>query len=113
MALRHRQPARGVLHHSDRGVQYASAPHRALLTAAGLEPSMRRPGNHYDNAAMESFMATYKGECMGLAQERGGYATRAAATTDFFAYAETYYNRVRLHSALDYQSLLNFETQVD
>jgi hypothetical protein len=59
-----------------------------------------RPGNPYDNAAMESFMATYKGECMGLAQERSGYATRAAATTDFFAHAETCYNRVRFHSAL-------------
>ncbi len=113
MALRHRQPARGVLHHNDRGVQYASAAHRALLTAAGLEPSMSRPGNPYDNAAMESFMATYKRECMGLAQERGGYATRAATTTDFFAYAETYFNRVRPHSAIDYQSPVDFESQVN
>lgn len=86
MALKHRQPPRGLLHHSDRGVQYASAEHRAVLTVAGIEPSMSRPGNPYDNAAMESFMATYKRECVGLA---GNYATHAEATTDFFVFAET------------------------
>jgi transposase InsO family protein len=58
-------------------VQYASAGHRAVLAAAGLEPSMRRAGNPYDNAAMESFMSTYKRECVGLAQETGGYAPHA------------------------------------
>ena len=62
MALKHRQPASGLLHHSDRGVQYASREHRALLQAAGMVPSMSRAGNPYDNAAMESFMATYKRE---------------------------------------------------
>jgi len=97
MGLRQRQPPRGLLHHSDRGVQYACAAHRAVLAAAGLEASMSRPGNPYDNAAMESFMATYKRECVGLAQAAGGYAKRADAATDFFAYAEIYYNRVRLH----------------
>ncbi len=110
MALKHRQPPRGLLHHSDRGVQYASAEHRAVLAAAGLEPSMSRAGNPYDNAAMESFMATYKRECVGLA---GGYATRAEATTDFFAFAETYYNRERFHSALGYQSPVDFERQLN
>lgn len=113
MALRHRQPPRGLLHHSDRGVQYASAAHRALLALAGLEASMSRAGNPYDNATMESFMATYKRECVGLAEQAGGYVTRAAATADFFAYAETYYNRVRLHSALGYQSPVDFETQLN
>jgi putative transposase len=113
MALQHRQPARGLLHHSDRGVQYASAEHRAVLAAAGLEPSMSRAGNPYDNAAMESFMATYKRECVGLAEEAGGYATRAEARADFFAYAETYYNRERLHSALGYKSPVDFEHQLD
>lgn len=111
MALGQRQPPRGLLHHSDRGVQYASGEHRALLAAAGLEASMSRAGNPYDNAAMESFMATYKRECVSLAEGAGGYATRAEATTDFFAYVETYYNRVRLHSALGYQSPVDFETQ--
>lgn len=110
MALRHRKPPRGLLHHSDRGVQYASAPHRALLAAAGLQASMSRAGNPYDNAAMESFMGTYKRECVGLA---GGYATRAAAIADFFEYAETYYNRERLHSALGYQSPVDFELQLN
>jgi transposase InsO family protein len=110
MALQHRQPAHGLLHHSDRGVQYASADHRALLAAAGLRPSMSRPGNPYDNAAMESFMATYKRECVGLS---GGYLTRTQATQDFFAYAETYYNRQRTHSALGYQSPVDFENQLN
>lgn len=113
MALKHRQPPRGLLHHSDRGVQYASAEYRSLIAAAGLEPSMSRAGNPYDNAAMESFMATYKRECVGLAEEVGGYATRAEAQMDFFGYAETYYNRERRHSALGYQSPVDFETQLN
>ena len=113
MALRHRQPPRGVLHHSDRGVQYASGKYRGWLAAAGLEPSMSRAGNPYDNAAMESFNATYKRECVGLAETRGGYTTRAEATQDFFAYVEKYYNRVRRHSALGYQSPVDFELQLN
>jgi transposase InsO family protein len=113
MALRHRQPPRGLLHHSDRGIQYASAEHRAILTAAGIQPSMSRAGNPYDNAAMESFMATYKRECVALAQEQGGYLTHAQAAADFFAYVETYYNRQRLHSALGYQSPVDFELQLN
>ena len=113
MAVAHRRPGPGLLHHSDRGVQYASADHRALLAAHGLEPSMSRAGNPYDNAAMESFMATYKRECVALAEERGGYATTAEATTDFFAYAESYYNRERFHSTLGYQSPVDFENQTN
>ncbi len=113
MALQHRRPAPGLLHHSDRGVQYASAEHRQLLAAAGGQLSMSRAGNPYDNAAMESFMATYKRECVGLAQTADGYATRAAAAQDFFEYAEAYYNRVRSHSALGYQSPVDFETQLN
>lgn len=113
MALHHRRPAPGLLHHSDRGVQYASADHRQLLAATGGQLSMSRAGNPYDNAAMESFMATYKRECVGLAQAAGGYATRAAATQDFFQYAEVYYNRERSHSALGYQSPVDFETQLN
>jgi transposase InsO family protein len=113
MALTHRDPPRGLLHHSDRGVQYACAEHRAALQAVGAELSMSRAGNPYDNAAMESFMATYKRECVALAEEAGGYATRAEASQDFFEYVETYYNRVRLHSALDYHSPVDFETAVN
>lgn len=84
MTLKHRRPAPGLLHHSDRGVQYASADHRQALAAAGAQLSMSRADTPYDNAAMESFMATYKRECVGLAEAAGGYATRAAATRGFF-----------------------------
>jgi transposase InsO family protein len=113
MAIQHRRPPPGLLHHSDRGVQYASAEYRSLLAAAGMVPSMSRKANPYDNAAMESFNATYKRECVGLAQAAGGYATRAEATTDFFDYAQTYYNRVRRHSALGSQSPVGFELQLN
>lgn len=110
MALRHRQPPKGLLHHSDRGVQYASAQHRAVLAAAGIHSSMSRAGNPYDNAVMESFMATYKRECVGLS---GGYGTHARAAQDFFAYVETYYNRQRSHSALGYKTPVDFENQLN
>jgi transposase InsO family protein len=113
MALTHRQPPRGLLYHSDRGVQYASGEHRQALAAAGIEPSMSRVGNPYDNAAMESFMATYKRECVWLAEAAGGYADHSEATLDFFTYVECYYNRQRRHSALGYQTPLDFETNVN
>lgn len=113
MALQHRRPGKGLLHHSDRGVQYASGEYRGLLSAAGLEASMSRSGNPYDNAAMESFNATYKRECVGLAEACGGYATRAEATNDFFDYVEKYYNRVRRHSSLGYQTPVDFENQLN
>jgi transposase InsO family protein len=112
MALKQRRPPAGMLHHSDRGVQYASGEYRDRLASAGLQASMSRPGNPYDNGAMESFNATYKRECVGLAQESGGYATRAQAQADLFEYIELYYNRGRLHSALGYKSPVDFETQL-
>ena len=112
-AVQHRRPGPGLLHHSDRGVQYACGEHRALLARQGLVASMSRAGNPYDNAAMESFMATYKREGVALAEERGGYATHAEATADFFALAEHYYNRERLHSALGYKSPVDFENQTN
>jgi putative transposase len=113
MALKHCRSASGLLHHSDRGARYASAEHRQLLAAAGGQLSMSRAGNPYDHAAMESFMATYQRECVGLAEAAGGYATRAAATQDFFQYADAYSNRERSHSALGYQSPVDFETQLN
>ena len=113
MAIQHRRPGQGLLHHSDRGVQYASGAYRAQLQAAGLAASMSRRGNPYDNAAMESFNATYKRECVGLAAARGGYRTRAEAADDFFDYVEKYYNRVRRHSSLGYQTPVDFENQVN
>jgi transposase InsO family protein len=113
MALQHRRPDRGLMHHSDRGVQYASGDYRAQLKAAGLEASMSRKGNPYDNATMESFNATYKRECVGLAKAWGGYRTRTEASDDFFDYVEKYYNRVRRHSALGYKTPVDFENQLN
>lgn len=102
-----RQPARGCLHHSDRGCQYASAEYRQILAAHGLEASMSRAGNCYDNAAMESFWSTLKNELV----HRQTFATRAQARAAIFEYVEVFYNRQRLHSALGYQSPVDFENQ--
>ena len=112
MALTHRHPPPGLRHHRDRGVPYASAEYRTVRQAAGAELSRSRAGNPYDNAARESCRATYQREGVALAEEAGGYATREAARSDFFVYAETYYNRERLHSALGYQSPVDFETSL-
>jgi transposase InsO family protein len=113
MALTHRRPPHGLLYHSDRGIQYASAEHRAVLAAVGIEPSMSRVDHPYDNAAMESWMATYKRECVALAEAVGGYTDAAHATADFVDYVEGYYNRQRRHSALGYQTPLDFEANVN
>jgi transposase InsO family protein len=102
-----------LLHHSDPGIQYASGEYRTRLAAAGIEPSMSRAGNPYDNAARESFHATYKREYVGLAEEHGGYAIRAQARQDFFEYAEGHYNRERLHSAPGYKSPVDFERKLN
>ena len=108
MALRHRRPPAGLLYHSDRGVQYACGDFRAALADARLVASMSRKGNCYDNAAMESFWSTFKRECAD-----GLYPTRRDGTAAAFAYIETFYNRVRLHSALGYQSPVDFENQLN
>ena len=107
-AVRSRQPGPGLLHHSDRGVQYASGAMRALLAEQGAASSMSRRGNCYDNAMMESFWATLKAECFH--GERP--ATRQAAKLRIFDYIEAFYNRIRLHSGLGYQSPLAFETNL-
>jgi transposase InsO family protein len=109
MAVSHRRPEAGLLHHSDRGCQYASADYRALLAAHGLEASMSRKGNPYDNAAMESFYATLKSECL----HRQKLATKAQAQAVTFDYIETFYNRERIHSALGYKSPVDFEQQLN
>ena len=105
MALGQRRPPRGLLHHSDRGCQYASAEYRSLLSAHGLETSMSRTGNPYDNAWLESFFSTLKTECL----HRHSPATRLETQALAFDYIETFYNRTRLHSALGYQSPGDFE----
>ena len=108
-ALGQRHPARGCLHHSDRGSQYASADYRQLLTAHGLEASMSRAGNCYDNAAMESFWGKLKTELV----HRQTFATRQQARLAIFEYVEAFYNRVRLHSALGFKSPVDFEQQTN
>jgi len=105
MALAQRRPPAGLLHHSDRGCQYASEAFRQLLAAHQIVASMSRKGNAYDNAPMESFFSTLKRE---LVHQRT-YATRDQAKTDVFEYIEVFYNRQRLHSTLGYQSPIEFE----
>ncbi len=109
MALQHRQPKTGLVHHSDRGVQYASAAYRQRLAAAGVQPSMSRKGNCYDNAARESFWSSLKRELV----HRERFATRAEARAAVFEWIEIFYNRERLHSALGYKSPVDFETQLN
>jgi transposase InsO family protein len=106
MALLQRRPrGRDLLHHSDRGVQYASEDYQHLLRKHGIEVSMSGRGDCYDNAMMESFWATLKSE---LVHERH-YATREQATQSIFEYIEVFYNRKRLHSSLGYNSPESFE----
>jgi transposase InsO family protein len=104
-ALRDRRPAAGLLHHSDRGCQYASKTYRALLEQARLKPSMSAAGNCYDNAAMESFWSTLKTEWLHHQHFQNHDQARLAV----FDYIETFYNPKRLHSALGYHSPVDFE----
>jgi putative transposase len=100
MALQRRRPPRGLVHHSDRGVQYASGPYRQVLGRHGIKQSMSRRGNCLDNAPMESFFASLKKEHVHHVRFR----TRAAARAAVFEYVEVFYNRQRLHSALGYRT---------
>ena len=105
MAVAARQPRAGLIHHSDRGFQYANPVYQALLRTHHIQASMSRRGDCYDNAAMESLFGTLKSE---LVHGRS-YRTRQEAKTDLFAYMEMFYNRQRRHSALAYQSPAEFE----
>jgi len=107
LARQRRGPAPGLLHHSDRGVQYASSACKALLAKYQITASMSRKGNCYDNAMAESFFATLKTEAF----EDGIPATKAQAKQQVFVYIEGFYNTRRLHSALGYQSPVEFENQ--
>jgi putative transposase len=104
-ALEHRQPTGPVLHHSDRGVQYACDAYQERLRANGFEVSMSRKGNCYDNAVMESFFGTLKQELV----YRRTYRTREEANRSLFEYIEVFYNRRRLHSTLGYLSPVQYE----
>jgi transposase InsO family protein len=95
----------GVIHHSDRGVQYASGEYRRQLRQNGLTPSMSRKGNCYDNAAMEAFWSTLKREAL----DQTDRWTNDRVRRELFEYIEAVYNRSRLHSSLGYQSPVDFE----
>jgi transposase InsO family protein len=110
MALTRRRPAgKKLLHHSDRGVQYACQLYRELLETHGITPSMSRCGNCYDNAVTESFFGTLKTELV----HRTRYATRAQAKASVFEWIECWYNRQRRHSSLGYLSPEQFEARIN
>lgn len=109
MALRQRRPRAGLLHHSDRGCQYASAAYRQALVDNRCIASTSRKANCYDNAAMESFWNTLKHELI----YRREWSTRDQATPAIFDYIEGFYNRTRRHSALGYQSTLDYESNLN
>jgi putative transposase len=108
MAISARNPWPGLIHHSDRGVQYASSEYAARLDAHGFQRSMSRPGNPYDNAKAESFMKTLK------AEEVNGktYANLENARRNISAFIDDVYNADRLHSALGYKSPIAFEEEL-
>ena len=105
MALARRRPDEGLLHHSDRGVQYASEDYQHLLQSHGIECSMSGKGDCWDNAVMESFWGTLKTELV----HHEHYETREQARASIFEYIEVFYNRQRLHSSLGYLSPEQFE----
>ena len=105
MAINQRRPKSGLLHHTDRGSQYAANRYQSVLKQNHMQVSMSRRGDCYDNAAMESFFATLKAEL----EHYGRYVTRRQARTEIFEYIEVFYNRQRRHSSLDYLSPLQFE----
>ena len=105
MALEARRPAAGLVHHSDRGVQYACEEYQELLARHEIRASMSRVGDCYDNAPQESFWGTLKTELVYLRE----FATREEARAAIFEYIECFYNRIRLHSALGYMSPEQFD----
>ncbi len=108
MAYHRRRSGKGLLFHSDRGVQYAAKAYRERLETYGIRQSMSRRGDPYDNAVAENFFSCLKCELVHLNQ----YPTRAAAQNDVFVYLEAYYNTVRPHSALGWISPTRFEAML-
>jgi putative transposase len=109
MALNRRRHSHNLIVHSDRGAQFASAAYRQVLAQHGLTASMSRKGNWYDNAFIESFFSTLKYELV----YHHRFSDLAQARTALFDYIEAFYNRIRLHSSLAYQSPINFESQLN
>jgi len=108
-ALASRQPPSGLLHHSDRGVQYASGEYRDVLDSHQVVPSMSAQGDCYDNATMEAFFSTLKTELI----HRQDWTSEQEVRLALFDYIETFYNRKRLHSSLGYQSPVEFEQALE
>ena len=107
-ALAWRQPPVGLVHHSDRGSQYASHDYRAVLAAHGAIPSMSRAGDCWDNAVAESFFATLEHELLGTTR----FASQRDAQCQIAAFIDDWYNPVRRHSTLGYLSPLQYERQL-
>jgi len=105
MAIHNRKPTSGLLWHTDRGSQYASDSHREILQEYGITQSMSRKGNCWDNAVSESFFHTLKTELVHHVK----FKTREEAKQNIFEFIEVFYNRVRMHSANDYLSPVEFE----
>jgi putative transposase len=109
MALMRRRPPRGLIFHSDRGSQYASCSFREKTSQWGMQQSMSRKGDCWDNACAESFFKTLKVELIGTQV----YASRGEAKNAIFEYVEVFYNRKRLHSTLDYLSPSDYEQRLE
>jgi putative transposase len=107
MALARRHPEAGLLHHSDRGSQYTSGSSQRVLAQMGIQVSMSGKGDCYDNAAMESFFSSLKGEWTDWHTSQ----TRQEAQLSIFEYIEVFYNRQRRHSTLGYLSPTSYEQQ--
>jgi transposase InsO family protein len=107
MAIDHRRPAKGLLHHTDQGVQYSATRYQTKLAELGITASMSRKGNAWDNAVAESFFSNLKNE---LVYHRD-FKTREQARSEIFDYIEIFYNRQRVHSTLQYVSPTVYESQ--
>jgi len=109
MALWQRKPGKGLIYHTDRGCQYASANHRDILKLHGIKQSMSRKGNCGDNSVAESFFGTLKTELV----HHSKFKTREEAKQTIFRYIEIFYNRKRIHSANDYLSSTDYEAAMN
>jgi len=108
MAVRRQKPSKGLIFHSDRGVQYASRGYRQELERFGIVQSMSRKGDPYDNAVAENFFSCLKCECVHLLY----FATRTAAKATIFRYIEAFYNSIRPHSGIGWLSPCAFEASL-
>ena len=109
MAINLRQPPEGLIHHSDRGSQYACEAYQSLLKQNGMIPSMSRKGNCWDNSPIERFFGSLRREWTGNQL----YRTRQEAIADVREYVAVYYNAKRLHSTLNYMTPIDYENSLN